>query len=86
MAIILLFRKICNIWSKIVYPTDLKGLHLPSVFEIIRIKNCLTGLRNNAMSYDIEDIIKHSRQLTEVPHEMIDFIFFILDEIFAGTN
>ena len=27
------------------------------------------------MSYDIEDIIKHSRQLTEVPREMIDFIF-----------
>ena len=86
MAIILLFRKICNILSKIVYPTDLKGLHLPSVFEIIRIKKCLTGLRNNAMSYDIEDIIKYSRQLAEVPHEIIDFIFFILDEIFEGTN
>ena len=28
------------------------------------------------MSYDTEDIIKHSRQLTDVPHEMIDFIFF----------
>ena len=38
------------------------------------------------MSYDIEDIIKYSRQLAEVPHEIIDFIFFILDEIFEGTN